>query len=170
MINNNNTAYSVTVPTASVATNATQTLTFSKVGNSNEVFDRAVVSVNIGTVATNSAVFNTCKISESDDTVATNFSDVVALTGATATSTAAGFVFPTGSQIEGGGKAVEFQIDLSKRKKYLKLQVTPLQKAAPMYSEAALFRASESADTTTDKKIENLAATNAVGCAKIVAG
>ena len=95
MLELNNKAQCV-IPIATVATNATAKMSFSKVGNSGESFDYANILVHVGTSATTSAVMSTLKLSESDTvTSVTSMTDIVAFTGGTATSTSAGFVIPT---------------------------------------------------------------------------
>lgn len=155
-----NKAHVATIP-ASVATNATQSMSFDTSG-----YDFANVKVLCSTNATTSAVFSTLKWSESDTvTSPSSQTDIVALTGGTATSTSVGFVLPT-SGITGGGVAVEFQIDLRKRKKYLGVQATPGQ--ALTVGIVADLDKDQSADTTTTKAESNLVATAISSCAKIV--
>jgi hypothetical protein len=165
MISSNDKAMCV-LPIASVATNATAYMSFSKVGNGGEKFDYANILFHIGAAATTSAVMTTLKLTESDTvTSASSMSAIVALTGGTATSSSVGFVIPT-AQVAGGG-LVEFQLDLRKRKKYLGLTATPAQTLV-IGATALLSRASESQDTTTDKRISNLANTTAVSVGKLV--
>jgi Trk-type K+ transport system membrane component len=152
----------VATAAASVATNATQSLSFDTSG-----FDFANAKVLVGTSATTSAVFTTLKWSESDTvTSPSSQTAIVALTGGTATSTSVGFVLPTAA-IAGGGVAAEFQIDLRKRKKYLGCQVTPAQ-ASQVVAICVDLTKDQSADSTTTKAESNLAATSVSSCAKIV--
>ncbi len=146
---------------ASVATNATQALSFDTAG-----FDFANVKVLCSTNATTSAAFSTLKFTESDTvTSASSMDAIVALTGGTATSTSVGFVIPT-TTITGGGVAAEFQLDLRKRKRYLGIQSTPGQ--ALTVGVVGTLVGEESADSTTEKSESNLAATSVTGCGKIV--
>jgi hypothetical protein len=155
-----NKAY-VNTAAASVATNATQSLSFDTSGHDFGVFD-----VLVGTNATTSAVFTTLKFTESDTTSSpTSQSAIVSLTGGTATSTSVGFVLPT-TTIAGGGVAAEFQLDLRKRKKYVGLQITPAQ--ALVVGVVGRLTKDQSADTTTTKAESNLSATSVSSCAKIV--
>jgi hypothetical protein len=152
----------VATAAASVATNATQTLSFDTSG-----YDFANATVVIGTNATTSAVFSTLKWSESDTvTSPSSQTDIVALTGGTATSTSVGYVLPT-TGVAGGGVAVEFQLDLRKRKKYLGLQWTPGQTLVGGVD--VRLTKDISADTTTEKTESNVAATSVASCGAIVA-
>ena len=156
------------IPIATVATNATAKMSFSKIGNNGEKFDYANILVHVGTSATTSAVMSTLKVSESDSVSSvSSMTDIVALTGGTATSTSVGFVIPTSHA--GGGNLVELRIDLRKRKKYLGLSLTPGQSLI-LGATALLSRASESQDTTTDAQISNLESTSAVSVGKLVNG
>jgi hypothetical protein len=154
----------VATAAASVATNATQSLSFDTSG-----FDFANAKVLVGTNVTTSAVFTTLKWSESDTvTSPSSMTDIVALTGGTATSASAGFVLPTGTAIEGGGVAAEFQMDLRNRKKYVGCQVTPAQDPSLIVCIDCDLTKDISADSTTTKAVTNLAATSVSSCAKIV--
>lgn len=165
MIHSNDKAQCV-IPIATVATNATQKMSFSKIGNNGESFDHANIVIHVGTSATTSAVMATLKLSESDTvTSVTSMTDIVALTGGTETSTSVGFVIPT--EQENGGNLIEFMLDLRKRKKYLGLTLTPGQSLI-QGATALLSRASESQDTTTDMQISNLENTDAVSISKLV--
>ena len=159
------------LPDATVASNATAKMSFSKIGNNYETFDHANILIHTGTSATTSATFTTMKLSESDSvTSASSMTDIVALTGGTVTSASVGFVLPgesTSSAISGGGNVVEFQLDLRKRKKYVGLSITPGQSLV-CGATALLSKASESQDTTTDMTITNNSATNAVGAETLV--
>lgn len=167
MIESNDKAM-VVIPIATTATNATQKMSFSKIGNGGERFDYANILVHVGTSATTSAVMSTLKLSESDTVSSvTSMTDIVAFTGGTATSSSVGFVIPTAQA--GGGNLVELRVDLRKRKKYLGLTQTPGQSLI-CGASALLTRASESMDTTTDAQISNLESTSAVSVGKLVTG
>jgi hypothetical protein len=92
---------------------------------------------------------------------------IVALTGGTATSTSAGFVIPTQATMENGGKVIDFQLDLRKRKRYVKLVMTPGQTAV-LAPSAKLTRSETSADSVTEKSGTCTDNTNAVGLAALV--
>ena len=150
---------------ATVATNATQKLTFDTSG-----FDTANVKVLVGTNATTSATFTSMAWSESDTvTNVSSMTSIASLTGGTATSSTVGFVLPgaAGTAL-GGGVACEFQIDLRNRKKYLGLEVTPAQSL--VFGVVADLTKDQSADTTTEKTESNIESTSVTSCAKIVAG
>ena len=156
------------IPIATVATNATSKMSFSKLGNGGERFDYANILVHVGTSATTSAVMTTIKLSESDSVSSvTSMTDIVAFTGGTATSSTVGFVIPTAQA--GGGNLVEFRVDLRKRKKWVGLTLTPAQSLI-LGATAMLTRASESMDTTTDAQISNLESTSATSVGKLVTG
>lgn len=147
---------------ASVATNATQVLTFDTSG-----YDFANIKVIKGTHTTTSACFSTLKITESDTvTNAASQTAIVALTGGTATSTSVGFVVPSATQMAAGGVAVEFQVDLRNRKKYLGLSITPGQ--SMIVCAVADLTKDQSADTTTEKTESNIEATSVASCFKVV--
>jgi hypothetical protein len=149
------------LPPASVATNATAKMAFDTKG-----LERANVRISMPTSATTSAVYTTLKWSESDTvTSVSSMTDIVALTGGTATSTSAGFVLPTSATLENGG-VVEFQIDLRARKRYMALSITPAQ--TQILGVVADFEANESGDTTTEKKITNYESTSAAAIANII--
>jgi len=165
MISSNDKAMCV-LPIASVATNATAYLSFSRLGNSAEKFDYANILFHIGAAATTSAVMTTLNLKESDTvTSPSSMTAIVALTGGTATSSSVGFVIPAAQAA--GGNLVEFQLDLRKRKKYVGLTATPAQTLV-LGATALLSRASESQDTTTDMQLSNLANTSAVSVGLLV--
>lgn len=154
---------SVVQPPASVASTATTTCQFDTQG-----YDYAVVRVFSGTQATTDAAITTIKFLEADaNTNASNMSAIVALTGAAATSTTAGFAIPAVT-VTGLGCAVEFQIDLRKRKRYLQLNMTP-GTTLVMAAHVALSRAEQSPLTAAQKSEPNMAATNATVAAVVVA-
>lgn len=93
-------------------------------------FKTANITVAIGTAKNTSGTFpKTIKLSESDDTVVTNFADI---SGATC----------NGSLVASG--SVRFNVDLRKRKRYIKLTVTPETTTNDdilLYADAVLGRA-----------------------------
>lgn len=134
------------MPAATCATNATQGMSIETAG-----YGEAVLDVIVGTHATNGAAIGTLKLSESDTvTSPSSMTDIVALTGGTATSTSVGFVIPGAASLGPGG-AIEFQVDLRKRKRYLGLTITPGSTTMNIAAIARLVRGSESDDTATQK-------------------
>lgn len=99
------------------------------------------ITVAIGAFAggTNGASPATIKLSESDDTVATNFGDI---TGATANNT----LTASGS--------VRFNVDLRKRKRYLKVTFAPAANgtndAVPVMALARFDRSDEGPTSTSE--------------------
>lgn len=71
---------------------------------------------------------STLKVQECDTDTATSFVDVVAFTGATATSTSAGYIFPAmpTNTATNPQPYVSFHIDTRKRKRYLRMLVSPV--------------------------------------------
>lgn len=151
----------VVQPPASVASTATTTMTFDTIG-----FDYAVVDVLLGTAATTDPTLTVLKFLESDDTVVTNRTAIVALTGGTATSTTAGFVIPAATATGVGG-AIQFQIDLRKRKRYLTMNTTP-GTTQVIGAVVDLCRAEKARLTAAAKSITNRDATSVTGCVSIV--
>ena len=154
----------LTMPAATTATNATQSMVFSTLG-----YDYCNLYVNVGTHATNGASIGTLKITESDtSTVISSQSAIVALTGGTATSTSVGFVIP-GASTAGNGQVIPFQIDLRKRKLYLGLQITPGTTTMNIGAIAVLRRSNESADSAAEKAaVTNYASTSQTSCSVVV--
>lgn len=153
----------VVQPPASVASTATTTCQFDTIG-----YDYAVVDVLVGTQATTDPAITTIKWLEADaDTNSSSMTAIVALTGGSATSTSAGYLIPAVTVTGLGGAAVQFQIDLRKRKRYLQLNITP-GTTLVLGAVAKLHRAEQSPLTAAAKSIINKAATNVVGCATIV--
>lgn len=149
------------MPPETDATNATHAMVFDTKG-----FDAANVLVALGTHATNLAALSVCKFTEGTNTACGDA--IVALTGGTATSSSVGFVIPAAT-LMGPGAAIEFQIDLRKRKRYMKLSLTPGDTTAKQtYAVALLHRAAEGKDSYTDKYVKNYSATSSTACAKVV--
>lgn len=148
----------------SVASTATTTCQFDSLG-----YDYAIVDVLCGTQATTDPAITTLKFLESDtNTNASNMAAIVALTGAAATSTSAGFAIPAVTVTGLAGTVAQFQIDLRKRKRYIQMNITP----GTTLVIGALVRLcrGEIAPLTAAQKSANLnmAATTVVGCATIV--
>jgi hypothetical protein len=100
-------------------------------------WDYATILVTTRALATTSAVCKVLAITEGTNSTAA--SAIVALTGGAATSGSVGFVIPP---FEGTahGAIVQFNIDLRKRKRYLRLQVNPGNVAAGIGAVAILSR------------------------------
>jgi len=154
---------SVVQPPASVASTATTTMTFDTLG-----FDFALVNVLLGTFTTTDPTLTTLKFTESDDTVLTNFAAITALTGGTAGNTSSNFVIPIAA-VTGLGGAIQFQIDLRKRKRYLKLNATP-GTTQVIAAICELGRAEQASITAAQKSLplNNPGASAAVGCMTVV--
>ncbi|GMQ95825.1 MAG: hypothetical protein BMS9Abin14_286 [Gammaproteobacteria bacterium] len=71
-----------------------------------------------GDAATNNP--SVLKVSESDDTVVSNFADVTGLVGDT------GFTIPNIGTDTAASTVVKFRLDLKKRKRYLKVTISPI--------------------------------------------
>jgi ABC-type thiamin/hydroxymethylpyrimidine transport system permease subunit len=156
----------VLLPPAATATNATKYFSFDRAG-----FDQANIFVVIGTHTTTTAVVTGVKISESDTlTSASSMTDIAALCASNTTSTSAVNAVPAGS-VQGLGAVMEFQLDLRKRKRYVGGSITADTVATAVVSVLALLsRSGESKDSTTTKSLPlNLANTNTVGCASLIA-
>lgn len=87
-------------------------------------YDHASIDVVIPTADTTTNGVSVLKISEADDSsAATNFTDVTALIGGTQVATNVGYVLPAGKTA--AQTLVKFNLDLKKRKRWLKLSVSP---------------------------------------------
>lgn len=146
------------------ATDATHSMTFDTKG-----FDHAAIIISPGTCATDGTTFATLKVMESDTVTSysTNMSDVVALTGGTATSTAAGFVFPTVGSIA-NSEAIVFGVDLRKRKRYLCVAMTRSATTSLANIVALLTREEYSRDTAAEKTVADKQNTDYTQLAKVV--
>jgi hypothetical protein len=131
-----------------VSSGATADLAFDTTG-----FGHANVLIHAYTsAATQTATFLALNVVESDTaTVATSMSSIVAFTGAAATSTSAGFVWPVIGDGTDRTTVIEFDIDLTKRKKYLGTTVTPSLAAVVIEQHVTLTEPKRSCDTTTTK-------------------
>ena len=123
-------------------------------------YDRANVYLMAynGASAAASGFVSSIIMSESDTiTSASSQTDIVALTGGTATSTSVGFVIGGDTANTGATGCIELQIDLKKRKRYLGLYIACDQGESCVASGIAIFgRAEQSADTAAAKKVSNL--------------
>lgn len=154
---------SVVQPPASVASTATTTCTFDTVKNGVK-YDYAIVRVFSGTQATTDPALTVLKLTESDD--ATTYSAITALTGGTAGNTSGFFVIPAAT-VSGVGAGIEIQIDLRKRKRYLKLNITP-GTTLVLGAHVELTRGKEAPLTAAQKSVSNSAATSVTGVATLV--
>lgn len=149
-------------PPASVASTATTTCLFDTVG-----FDYAIIDILSGTQSTTDAAITTIRVYEADtDTNTSSFSAVVALTGGTATGSTVGFVIPAVT-VTGLGGGIQLQIDLRKRKRYLRLNMTP-GTTLVMGAVVELSRAEQARLTAARKSVLNHGSTASVGVATIV--
>lgn len=94
-----------------------------------------------GNAATNNP--SVLKVSESDDTVVTNFADVTGLVGDT------GFTIPNIGTDTAASTVVKMRLDLKKRKRYLKVSISPLTTEL-LCAIAQLGKAYEAPVSTTD--------------------
>lgn len=149
-------------PPASVASTATTTCLFDTVG-----FDYAIIDILSGTQSTTDAAITTIRVYEADtDTNTSSFSAVVALTGGTATGSTVGFVIPAVT-VTGLGGGIQLQIDLRKRKRYLRLNMTP-GTTLVMGAVVELSRAEQARLTAARKSVLNYGSTASVGVATVV--
>lgn len=149
----------------SVASTATTTCQFDTLG-----FDFAVIDFMCGTQATTDPAITTLKFLEADaNTNSSNMTAITAFTGAAATSTSAGFAIPAVT-VTGLGCAIQFQMDLRKRKRFIQINSTP-GTTLVIGAVVKLHRAEISPLTAAQKSANlNMSATTAVGCALIVNG
>jgi len=84
-------------------------------------FDYLSLDVALGTADTTGHQPTVLKLSESDDTT-TTVTDIVAFTGGTATSASVGFVIPAADT--SNPQIIKMNVDLKKRKRYLRLAMT----------------------------------------------
>lgn len=114
-------------PGTTVATNATGAYILDTInGNA----DAAVADIEVyapNFVSTNASKQAVLALQESDDTVATNFASISGAVGTTnSTASTTEFVIPTGAtDTNSEGACVAFNVDLTKRKRYLRVIVTP---------------------------------------------
>jgi len=101
-------------------------------------FDYATVIISIGVIGANMSVL---KLTESD-TSGSGHGDVTGFVGGT------DFTLPTSAA--GAGKFVVFQIDLRKRKRYIKVEATAGGTATLLSIQCVLSRAKQGTDSATD--------------------
>lgn len=103
-------------------------------------FDFATVIVSIGVIGANMVAL---KLTESDAS-GSGYSDVTGFVGA---SSGGDFVLPTSSD---GGKFVVFQVDLRKRKRYLKVEATAGATATLLSIQCILSRGKVGTNSAAD--------------------
>lgn len=141
MIHAQNTKGAVMIIPQSVATNATATATVDTKG-----FNYCDIELTIDTAASTSNLVAAFTVTEGDVTGATEA--IVAFTGGTATSTSVGFVIHNAASVcETVASLGRLFIDLEKRKRYLKVAVTPGVAAQIVGVNAYLSRASIAPNT-----------------------
>lgn len=84
-------------------------------------FDYLSLDVALGTADTTAHQPTVLKLSESDDTT-TTVTDILAFTGGTQVGTSVGFVIPAGDT--SNATIIKMNVDLKKRKRYLRLALT----------------------------------------------
>lgn len=135
MIHAQNTKGAVMVIPQSLTTNDTATATVDTLG-----FDYCDIELTIDTVASTSNLVSVFSVTEGDVTNATEA--IVAFTGGTATSTSVGFVIHNAASVcETVATLGRLFIDLKKRKRYLKVSITPDEAPQIMGVNAHLSRA-----------------------------
>jgi len=133
-------------------------------------FDYCVIDIFNGTNVTTTQMWSTIIVSESDTiTSATSMTDIVALSGSTATSTTYGFAIPT-LDASAIGSLITLQFDLKARKKYIGLTLTASNDGASAHvgAIAKLSRGKVSPITATQRDGINLVNTAVNGCFLVV--
>lgn len=154
-------AAQIVLPPKTNATNATHSLVFDR-----KEFAQANFFVGMGTHATNKAALSVCKFTEGTNSACGDA--IVALTGGTSTDATHGFVIATAAAM-GPGAAMSFSIDLRKRKRYMKLSLTPGDTTAKeTWAFGLLSRPTYSRDTAAEKQVEDLSSTSNTQCALVV--
>jgi hypothetical protein len=134
---------SVIVP-QSVASNATATGRIDTLG-----YDEVKILVHLDSAASTTSNPAQIKVLESEDTVVTNFAAITGFDG----DATDGFVIPAVSASL--GTIVALNLDLRKRKRYLRLLVQPSTAGAMLVSaDAVLGRAENSANAHADAGIQ----------------
>lgn len=159
----------VVMPPVATVTNTTTQMSFSKVSNANgQPFDHAVIDVILSTHASTTTVLQTLILAESDTvTSPTSMTDIVAFSGASATSTTYGFTVPAIANTDTGG-VIELQVDLRKRKKYLGLKFYGSSATCTVAVITRLTCDKTAADSATEKRLRNYGNTAACGCLTLV--
>lgn len=90
-------------------------------------YREVIINVITATVSATNDYPTTLKLQESDTTTTTDFVDIVAATGGTATSTSVGFVLPstptnTATNMQ---PYVTYHLDTRKRKRYIRAVIAP---------------------------------------------
>lgn len=114
------------VEAAAIASNATSTAIIDTLGFAYAAIDVMFQPANVA--ATNSALAAVLQLSHADANAATNYSNIVAFTGGTATSSSVGFTIPSPTAGAGGTvdtNVVRFNVDMRGKKRFLRVQVTP---------------------------------------------
>lgn len=133
-------------------------------------FDYCVIDIIGGTNNTATQLFDTIRVFESDTvTQATNMTQIVALSGSTATDATYGFAIGTLSATT-IGHVITLEFDLKPRKKYigLSLLMSAAGGSAVVSAIAKLSRAELSPDTAALKDGVNLEDTAVTGCMTLV--
>jgi hypothetical protein len=110
-------------------------------------FNYLDIDVGLDTQASTTSAPATVSLTEGDDTNAS--SAIVAFTGGTAVSTSVGFVIP--KSVTSIGASIGFKVDLLKRKRYIKLAVTPGDAAQIIWAHYRLSRAQEVPNTDAER-------------------
>ena len=159
----------VVMPPVATATNTTTQMSFSKINKTNgQAYDHAVIDVILSTHASTTTVLQTLILAESDTvTSPTSMTDIVAFSGASATSTTYGFAIPAIANTDTGG-VIELQVDLRLRKKYIGLKFYGSSATCTVAALVKLTRGKASDDTATLKQQRNYGNTAAAGCLTLV--
>lgn len=159
----------VVMPPVATVTNTTTQMSFSKVSEENgQPFDHAVIDVIMSTHASTTTVLQTLILAESDTvTSPTSMTDIVAFSGASATSTTYGFAVPAIANTDTGG-IIELQVDLRKRKLYLGLKFYGSSATCTLAAVVRMSRGKASAETAALKQLRNYDNTAAAGCLTLV--
>ena len=112
-------------------------------------WDYLTVDVGLDSAAATSNIMRACFLSHSDTTSFGATDKIVAFTGATATSTSAGFTFPTAADTA-NQTLIRMFMDLKARKRYVELSVTGPTADLIVYGHATLSRGKESPNTVTE--------------------
>lgn len=108
-------------------------------------WDYLSVDFILDTAAATANVVDTCKLGESQD--ATNYTDIVAFTGGTATSTSVGFVLPTAADTS-DPETYRMNVDLRGRERYIKASLTLAQATSQVCINGRLGQHNTAGDNT----------------------